>query len=390
MTTKNKNLDDPEKIKQIQKWISNGQIDTITIDTTVFDDAGMRLDRGPFSLLKQFGRHPTTLVISEVVLKEIKKHLRERLGKVKARLARDMNDALELIGGSHDDFSEIKKKIKELPDAEILCDQQTDLFVSEAKAEIIEANPHVKMSDLIDLYFNQKPPFQKGNPKKSEFPDAISLSSLEAWAISNEKKVVVVSRDGDWKSFCDKSSHLHIIRDLPTALALFQTPDEVVQEVMSRLTEELTKKTSILKMMILKTLSTNDWYGDANIMAGCHRFHFDVEDVELLEISQFNLTEEAGINLVGIDYENVSVTCEFSTSAKFAVEFLFNIWLEDSEEYMEAGRARMEEAADFKVSVFLTTPIKHGDLEHFETEIKVEGLTLGFGIIEPNELSYRE
>jgi len=109
-------------------------------------------------------------------------------------------------------------------------------------------------------------------------------------------------------------------------------------------------------------LSGNDWYGDASIMAGCHRFHFDVEDVELLEISRFNLNEEAGINLVGIDYENVSVTCEFSVSARFAVEFLFNSWLEDSEEYAEAGRARIEESSDFKVSVFLTTPIKHGDL----------------------------
>ncbi|OWY31680.1 PIN domain-containing protein [Herbaspirillum aquaticum] len=390
MNTKNKNHDDPEKIKQIKEWISNGEIDTITIDTTVFDDAGMRLDRGPFSLLKQFGRHPTTLVISEVVLKEIKKHLRERLGKVKARLARDMNDALELIGGSREDFYEIKKKIKELPDAVTLCEMQTDLFVSEAKAEIIEANPHVKMSDLIDLYFNQRPPFQKGNPKKSEFPDAISLSSLEAWAVKNDKKIVVVSRDGDWKSFCEQSLHLHIIKDLSTALALFQTPDEVVQEVMRRLTEELTKNNSLLKMMILKTLSGNDWYGDASIMAGCHRFHFDVEDVELLEISRFNLNEEAGINLVGIDYENVSVTCEFSVSARFAVEFLFNSWLEDSEEYAEAGRARIEESSDFKVSVFLTTPIKHGDLEHFETETRVEELTLGFGFIEPNELSDRE
>lgn len=386
MNTKNKNHDDPEKIKQIKEWISNGEIDTITIDTTVFDDAGMRLDRGPFSLLKQFGRHPTTLVISEVVLKEIKKHLRERLVKVRTRVTRDMSDALELIGASHEDFSEIKKKINELPDAKTLCDQQTDLFVSEAKAEIIEANPHVKMSDLIDLYFNHRPPFQKTNPKKSEFPDAISLSSLEAWAINNDKKIVVVSRDGDWKSFCEQSKHLHIIRDLSTALTLFQTPDEVVQEVMRRLTEELTKKNSLLKTMILKTLSTNDWYGDANIMAGCHRFHFDVEDVELLEISKFNLDEDAGINLVGIDYEDVSVTCEFSVSARFAVYFVFNVWLEDSEEYMEAGRARFEDETDFKVSVFLTTPIKHGDLEHFETETRVDELTLGFGFIEPNEI----
>ena len=73
--TKVETLPFPVDYDELNARIQEKVVTAITVDTTVFDDAGMRLDRGLFSQLMQFGRHPATLVISEVVLKEINRHL---------------------------------------------------------------------------------------------------------------------------------------------------------------------------------------------------------------------------------------------------------------------------------------------------------------------------
>jgi hypothetical protein len=41
--------------------------------------------------------------------------------------------------------------------------------------------------------------------KKSEFPDALALLSLERWATQNKSLVLLVSADGDWKKLVEQS-----------------------------------------------------------------------------------------------------------------------------------------------------------------------------------------
>lgn len=61
---------------------------------------------------------------------------------------------------------------------------------------------------IIDDYFNKKAPFSE--KKKSEFPDAIVLKSLEQWCSENNTTCIVLSKDTDMKKF--KSERL-IYRD---------------------------------------------------------------------------------------------------------------------------------------------------------------------------------
>jgi PIN domain len=78
------------------------------------------------------------------------------------------------------------------------------------------------ISDLIQKYFQAKPPFSETGKKKNEFPDAIALMSLETWANKNQTKIIVVTSDNDWKNFCKSSERLLAIDDFAGALGLFQ------------------------------------------------------------------------------------------------------------------------------------------------------------------------
>ncbi|MCZ7018809.1 PIN domain-containing protein, partial [Salmonella enterica] len=67
---------------------------------------------------------------------------------------------------------------------------------------------------LFELYFGNRPPFHKSNDKKYEFPDAVALLSLEAYA--ENSGILVVSSDKDWITFCNssESKKLYCIPDL--------------------------------------------------------------------------------------------------------------------------------------------------------------------------------
>ena len=54
-------------------------------------------------------------------------------------------------------------------------------YLKNIGAEIIPVD-EVSVRDLVQMYFNSNAPFSSVNNKKSEFPDAIALVSMELWA----------------------------------------------------------------------------------------------------------------------------------------------------------------------------------------------------------------
>jgi len=382
MNIKNRNQDDPEKIKKIKELIVKGEINAISVDTTVFDGSKRRLDKGAFAQLKQFGRHPSDLVISEIVLKEINRHMVDDLKKIKSRIERDLLDSWERVGGDVEDLNNLKTTIEKFPEITALCTQRIDAFLEQSKAKVIEAESHINLSQIIGLYFDKKPPFHEENSKKKEFPDAIALASLEAWAIKNKKKVVVVSKDGDWRTFCKDSEHLHLLQDLATALELFQSPDEHAKIVMKYLRESLADESSAQRFGISELLNRFNWYGIAQILAGAHHYDFDIEDVKLSRIDRFELRRDNGMKLIGVGEEFITVSCDFDAEARFSVKFLFKSFDEETQKYNELDRVWLETNSDLAVRAVISIPIKTSRLEIFGIDLQIDDLTLGFGLLD--------
>jgi len=65
------------------------------------------------------------------------------------------------------------------------------------------------------------PPFAETGKKKNEFPDAIVLMAVEAWAKSNETTVLAIAKDNDWAKYCENSTYVDYKEDLSLGLEQF-------------------------------------------------------------------------------------------------------------------------------------------------------------------------
>ena len=88
-------------------------------------------------------------------------------------------------------------------------------------------------------YFAPSAPFQSSGAKKSEFPDAIALLSLEAWAKTRERKILAISKDTGWAEFADHSDWIDVERDFAEALQSLQLHAEKTKEIVTSLLVKL-------------------------------------------------------------------------------------------------------------------------------------------------------
>ncbi|MEQ1812599.1 MAG: PIN domain-containing protein [Terricaulis sp.] len=187
--------------------------DAITIDTQTAERQGYRFDSGLLARLKQFNRTPTAFVISDVVVAEIRRRLIRRTEEARDSLLKAVRVGTDL------GLIEPSSARLENADTKSLVDRRLTKFLMEASAVVLPSE-NVPISDLLERYFASTPPFSES--KKSEFPDAISLLSLERWASDQDRRVLAVSGDKDWFSYAASSSRIDVVKDLAEALSVLQ------------------------------------------------------------------------------------------------------------------------------------------------------------------------
>jgi len=103
----------------------------------------------------------------------------------------------------------------------------------------------------MNAYFASQDPFEPSGPKKSEFPDAFALVTLEEWALKNDKKVLVVTRDAGCLRACAASDVLVGAASLTEALGALRKADAsrkaVIEEYEHLLARELRSEVSELR-----------------------------------------------------------------------------------------------------------------------------------------------
>lgn len=190
----------------------------ITIDTQTIFDNEMHLHRGLIAQLAQYKGSSVQVVMSEITLREIARKLAD---KAKAPI-----DALRKVirdGEGNDQITSEQKGIliklmEEMQSPKDHADQQIKSFMTNTGAIMIAAKT-VPMDQLIAAYFGRNPPFSN-KAKKDEFPDAIALLALEKWAKESDKCILAVSKDSDWKAFCEETQWIDCVDDLPTAMGV--------------------------------------------------------------------------------------------------------------------------------------------------------------------------
>ncbi|MFA5951992.1 MAG: PIN domain-containing protein [Hyphomicrobium sp.] len=206
---------------EIQEAIDRERIGGLTLDTSIFDKYGCHLDFQVFSALGQFEGSRVAVLLSEMVVGEVRNHI-----------GRDCEEAQRALKAAIKDFKKRWKTAEAFGNGlepEIIgpvadsVDAQVSSFLRMSGATIVSATADAQIAaEVVRRYFALECPFENNKDKKAEFPDAFALLSLEADARARGALTLCLSQDKGWQKFCDDSDHLVCAGDLVDVLGRFR------------------------------------------------------------------------------------------------------------------------------------------------------------------------
>ena len=360
-----------------------------TVDTCIFDTNGLLLDRGLLRQLHQFQESPIDLLMCDIVHSELENHLKQKALDAKTKVSTALKAANPHLGIDDTSLAKAQELLSSQLDHEIAKKRLLE-FVSSCGAKIVKASDHIGVEELTDLYFSVKPPFEQTGDKKSEFPDAIALLTLEAWAIKNNKKILAVSSDRGWKAFAEQSQWIDASDDLAKSIAVFQSknaPSLIAQELKKDL---ISNPHSEFLTAMSKAIS--DSLDGIDIEIEAHSaYYYEPDDVHAIYESHNILHDTTGkprINLVGSEDESVvvNITCEVKCTVN--ASFDLQAWDSIDKEYLSLGSVNSEVLKIYQTDVLLTLA---GDLSKGLGEMQIDDIEVtdiinhaDFGEIEPD------
>jgi hypothetical protein len=380
------------ELDELKNLVRVGQFSAITLDTSIFDAQGLKLESGLLKQLEQFRDSSIKLIISEVVKEEVLTHLTEKTKQAQREIEKSLRQAKDYWQVEHSEIEAIKKSVFDGREAQKVASERFSHFIEATSLEIIEAQNNLIVSDLIQKYFRAEPPFSETGKKKSEFPDAIALMSLETWANKNQTRIIVVTSDNDWKNFCNSSDQLFSSDDLALALGLFQLQD--ADDICRYLSEKYENgvlenvKEAVLKALEYK-IPDLDIEPEAN-----SSFNYEEDGIEIyVNGFEFNLLEPPNIIFRPVNFDENSLIVESSLSVDVNIECMFSFSVYDSfdRDYVAMGSNNVRTQANLEVEVLITFA---GDLNKVGAQVEVEvddvtveiktPISIDFGDIEPD------
>jgi hypothetical protein len=367
----------PKKTEQeIKQLVEAGEIVGFTLDTTEFHHAGYNLQSKILKVLGQFTATAVTLVFSEVVLNEVHAHIRD---EIKAK-SDQLRSALRQIGKAAAIAVDLTKTIHDAgvpPDAGGRATELINSFLAEVGAERLPVDQGPTVREIHDLYFGSRPPFSVKADKKSEFPDAIALLSLEHWAEQQDGFVLAVSNDGDWRRYAEQSPRVIIVPALAPALNLFNSDDAFVA---ARLAANLAAGTAL--SLCARIDNALEGAVEAFDIEASAPYYYETED-EFAAINEWEVADPR-FDVVASDTDFVTLAFPLAVKATFEASFSFTVRDGIDKDYIGIGGAQASTTETFDVQVLVTLARDDDspDPEVVDLEIDTPSLSVDFGHVE--------
>ena len=381
-TEKSQRLDDA-RIK-----VLNGSIGAISLDTCVFTNAGYRLEAGIFKLLEQFKGNTFSLIFSEITMSEVHQHMSRQAEEDKTALV----SKLRSFGKSWlMPQKEQERTLEALIDGRtgrIIAAQRIKDFVTRCGVIVVKAKTTLDIDYLLKSYFSTKAPFENVANKKSEFPDAIALLSLQGWAQQNKTSILFVTKDKGCQKFCSENDWLLAIDELDDALALVQKRQDYLTYDLCKKVEQKFSGAGAEELLekIRDAIDNQTW--DIEWIPKAESADYYEAEIQSVEVLSAELAwSSVGTKLRAIEYIGdelvvqanirieVDATCDFSFSTKDGID----------RDMVNIGDATISKTARIEVEVLLSFDVKEGEiLTLAKTELIFSRRNIDFGFVEPD------
>ncbi|WGE82229.1 PIN domain-containing protein [Actinobacillus equuli subsp. haemolyticus] len=327
----------------------------LTIDTSIFEKNGLKLNKGLLAKLHQFKDSRINLVLSDVVYLELKSHLNKKEKETKNKIDSALNDAVDYLNCCIDDIEKIKSLMNMGCDAGVISSLILKDFIQKSGIEIIKSEEYCEIQSLINMYFRHHAPFKESGNKKNEFPDAIALLSLECWARGNDKNLLAVSSDNDWKCFSEDKDNVDVIDDLAKAMDVLnrqsQVLDSIIREVQLDLLEN--KNSEIFKR-ICSAIEDDVSFFEIEATSA-YNYYIDDEQVNLIDVNilKENDRDELKIYIVDINSSEIVISIACEVLCNVEATFHFSVWDSIDKEDVPLGVTTKMREVSYKTDVLV-------------------------------------
>ena len=309
--------------------------DLLSLDTQAVDQASYAFNSGLLAQLRQFKGRRKRIVLADIVVREITGHVAQWLRTARSKLETARTE-LTKAGLLPEELAQQVEVALER-DMQAEADSRVQRFIEDIGAEVVSAGL-INATALVDAYFGVTPPFAATKDKKAEFPDAIALFSLEAFATKNDVRILAVSKDSGWIAYANQSARIKVVQDLSEALALAQLHlgGEIEEEEQRAINETAIKlvENYIEDVRTADDLETYSQFcnllqeqlesGGIEIeTSGIVETEVDVLEVEVRQVL-FKRKSDGNFSfkIVRAHPGSIGVTCEIEADLRVRVEFL--------------------------------------------------------------------
>lgn len=183
----------------------------VTIDTNIFE--ANKFDFGTDStlslLVKNVQNGKIKLVLSDIVIREVEKHIYRRVENVCGKARKLRKEYLDILPEQY--LVDIGMGIYvQIPNKEEVYNQANNVFynfLEDCKVERLDIDS-INLETIIEDYFSVRPPFENSEKKRKEFPDAFIAQEIKNHFGSDEI-VAIISQDKGFKKACgDNNNYL--------------------------------------------------------------------------------------------------------------------------------------------------------------------------------------
>lgn len=276
----------------------------IFVDTQAFMRQCFRFEGAVLKRIEQLGKDGLiNILISEVVSREVKSKLAEQMDNAYQSF-RSMQKNLEVLESASPliDFSIDIRGLKGI------AESRWDKYLLESKATILSSND-ICNSKLLEYYFGGTYPFSEGK-KKSEFPDAISVLSLQSWLNRTKEAVYVISQDKDLKGFCEGEQLCISLEKISEFIDIYNQEEEKLSEsVRKYIEDDIDWLTELIKTEYLNKGFVYDGNYEAEVGEVVVE-KITIQEIDIIEVESKRAVIECSVvikskaDISGPDYEN--------------------------------------------------------------------------------------
>ncbi|MBV7582463.1 DUF4935 domain-containing protein [Pseudomonas sp. PDM33] len=345
----------PDGTPQASKLWS-GEISFFSIDTDLIQAAGYRFEEGALNQLPKQLPPSMRLKLSEVVVREIVKHMMVPVIEASQQLRASAEKIARITGAN---TAGLEKVVAELAIEENAClefRKRVEDYASRCRGGILEIAGQRTSSDLFDLYFSSSAPFATSKNKKSEFPDAMSLLLLEQYAKAHDAIGIVASGDEGWRSYAAQSDYLYCVKSLDELTTLFAATDEISRSVKRRLLLAIEDSKSDLRVQLRAELEdhvgNSSWDVDEIYTGSAYRVEGEVYGAKMLS---YELDPDS-LHIWSVDGEPTSWVVELQAIVKVSVDVAatFFAWDSIDREEVSIGTDSFKKEEEIPVELYIS------------------------------------